>query len=114
MVATSLAEQMHNRVPVDRRAVVGGYVVTVILAATLLSYRDFAQLPAELAAAGLGFWLTAALAIAADAMPVTLPGRWNSATIFPSIAFTFAIMLTYGLAAAITVQALAMTVSSLR
>jgi diguanylate cyclase (GGDEF)-like protein len=114
MVATSLAEQKHNRVPAQRRTVLGGYVVAVILAATLLSYRDFPHLPSDLAAAGLGFWLTATLAVAADAMPVTLPSRWNSALIFPSIAFTFAIMLVYGLAAAISVQAIAMTVSSLR
>jgi diguanylate cyclase (GGDEF)-like protein len=115
MVATSLAQQMQrNRVPADRRLVFGGYVAAVILVAALLCYRDFAHLPEELATAGLGFWLTAALAVAADAMPVTLPGRWMMAAIFPSIAFTFAIMLVHGLAAAIAVQTAAVIVFSLR
>jgi diguanylate cyclase (GGDEF)-like protein len=115
MVATPLAQQVQrNRVPDDRRLIFGAFVVAVIFAAALLCYRDFAGLPAEIATAGVGFWLTAALAVAADAMPVTLPGRWITAAIFPSIAFTFAIMLAHGLAAAITVQALAVLVFSLR
>lgn len=115
MVATSLAQQLQrNRIPSDRRLVFGGYVVGVIVVAGLLCYRDFAVLPHEIAAAGIGFWLTAALAVAADAMPVTLPGKWMMAAIFPSIAFTFAIMLVYGLAAAITVQAVAVLAFSLR
>src|SRR5581483_1024171 len=115
MVATSLAQQLHrNRIPADRRLLFGAYVVAVMVVAALLCYRDFARLPNEIAMAGLGFWLTAALAVLADAMPVTLPGRWIMAAIFPSIAFTFAIMLVHGLAAAITVQAVAVLVFSLR
>jgi diguanylate cyclase (GGDEF)-like protein len=115
MVATSLAQQLQrNRVPAERRLAFGGYVVAVILAAALLTYRDFESLPALIAGAGVGFWLTAALAVAADAMPVMLPGRWITAAIFPSIAFTFAIMLAQGVAAAIAVQTVAVLVFSVR
>ncbi|HEX6684151.1 MAG TPA: EAL domain-containing protein, partial [Candidatus Limnocylindrales bacterium] len=56
----------------------------------------------------------AALAVAADAFPVTLPGRWNTAAIFPSICFTFCIMLLYGIAPAVLVQAMAVAMSSWR
>ncbi|HCT76096.1 MAG TPA: GGDEF-domain containing protein [Micromonosporaceae bacterium] len=116
MVASSLAQQLHrNRVPAERRTAFGAYAVGVLVLAGLLTFHDFASLPDVLASQlTIGFWLTAALAIAFDAMPVSLPGKWNTAAIFPSIAFTFAIMLVYGVAAAVIVQTLAVAVSSLR
>lgn len=116
MVASSLAQQLHrNRVPAERRTSFGAYAVGVLVLAVLLTFRDFAALPNVLTSQlTIGFWLTAALAIAFDAMPVSLPGKWNTAAIFPSIAFTFAIMLVYGVAAAVIVQTLAVAVSSLR
>jgi len=121
MVATSLSQQMsRNRVPAERRAVFGAYVLTVIVVAGVLTYRDFVNLGEwhvfsdGWSLSAIGFTMTAVLAVAADSMPVTLPGRWNTAAIFPSIAFTFAIMLALGPAPAIVVQALAVAVSSWR
>jgi diguanylate cyclase (GGDEF)-like protein len=121
MVATSLAQQMlRNRVPAERRAVFGGYVLTVTGLAAVLTFPDFASLPSHpllsegWSTAAIGFLMTAVLAVAADSMPVTLPGRWNTAAIFPSITFTFAIMLALGPAPAIIVQAVAVAVSSWR
>jgi diguanylate cyclase (GGDEF)-like protein len=120
MVATSLAQQMlRNRVPAERRAAFGAYVAGVLALAAVLTIHDFVDLPSHslfqgITVSTLGFCMLAVLAVAADSMPVTLPGRWNTAAVFPSIAFTFAIMVGYGPALAIIVQACAVAVSSWR
>ncbi len=120
MVATSLAQQMlRNRVPAERRTAFGVYVAGVIVAAVVLSVPDFLSLPRHSLLQGVsistvGFLMTAALAVLADSVPVTLPGRWNTAAVFPSVAFTFGIMLGYGLAPAIIVQGCAVVLSSWR
>jgi len=119
MVATSFAQQMlRNRVPATRRRAFGFYVACVMLLATILTIDDFLALPETLAALSssmrLGLCIMAALAVASDAFPVTLPGKWNTAAIFPSITFTFCIMLLYGVALAVIVQTLAVAMSSWR
>ena len=119
MVATSLAQQtLRNRVPATRRRVFGFYVGSVMLLATVLIFDDFLALPDKLAeltpTMELGLCIMVALAVAADAFPVTLPGKWNTAAIFPSITFTFCIMLLYGVALAVIVQTLAVAMSSWR
>jgi diguanylate cyclase (GGDEF)-like protein len=115
MTATTIAQHaQRNRVPAERRRSFGVFVIAVVLAASAVIVPSLSALPAELAYASLGFWLMAALAVGGDALPVTLPGRWNTAAIYPSICFTFAIMIDYGLAAAVLVQALAVAVSSWR
>ncbi|WP_246002387.1 putative bifunctional diguanylate cyclase/phosphodiesterase [Allorhizocola rhizosphaerae] len=81
--------------------------------AIALTVSDFSGLP-TLGRVNQGFWIMAAFAVLADARPVTLPGKWNTAAIFPSICFTFAIMLIYGTAPAVIVQCLAVIVSSWR
>jgi len=119
MVATSVTQQMlRNRVPAARRRAFGIYVVSVVLLALILTIDDFLTLPAALAeltpTMRFGLWIMAGLAVAADAFPVTLPGKWNTAAIFPSITFTFCIMLLYGVALAVVVQAMAVAMSSWR
>ncbi len=115
MVATSLSQQLHrNRVPAERRLVFGSYCLGVVVAAILVTLHDFETLPEVLSRAPSGLYITAALAVLADAMPVSLPGKWNTAAIFLSVTFTFAIMLVYGVAPAVVVQALAVAVSSWR
>lgn len=115
MAATPHALQAHrNRVPAERRRPFGAFVIAVTVLAAAFTVRDLAGLPDVLAQAGFGFWLLTVLAVAGDALPVTLPGRWNTAAIYPSICFTFAIMIDAGLAAAVVVQGLAVAVSSLR
>ncbi len=114
MVATTLTQQMvRNRVPAGRRRVFAIYALSVMALAAVLTASDFSGLP-ELTRTNQGFWIMAALAVLADARPVTLPGRWNTAAIYPSICFTFAIMLIYGTAPAVIVQCLAVIVSSWR
>ncbi|WP_230686834.1 putative bifunctional diguanylate cyclase/phosphodiesterase [Catellatospora vulcania] len=90
------------------------YVIAITVAAAAITLRDLAGLPEVLAHVTVGFWLLAGLAVAGDALPVTLPGRWNTSAIYPSICFTFAIMIDSGLAAAVVVQGLAVAVASLR
>ncbi len=115
MAATPQALQAHrNRVPAERRRNFGVYVIAITVAAAAITLRDLAGLPEVLAHVTVGFWLLAGLAVAGDALPVTLPGRWNTSAIYPSICFTFAIMIDSGLAAAVVVQGLAVAVASLR
>ena len=119
MVATSLAQQMmRNRVPAARRRAFGFYVGSVMLLAAILVVDDFLVLPKTMAGLTptmeLGLCIMALVAVAADAFPVTLPGRWNTAAIFPSITFTFCILLLYGVALAVIVQTLAVAMSSWR
>ena len=114
-MAASLSQQLHrNRVPAERRLVFGTYCLAVVIAAVVATYDDFGSLPQTVANAPSGLFVTAALALLADAMPVSLPGKWNTAAIFLSVTFTFAIMLTYGVATAVVVQALAVAISSWR
>ncbi|WP_144120443.1 EAL domain-containing protein [Catellatospora sichuanensis] len=115
MAATPQALQAHrNRVPAERRRNFGVYVIAITVAAAAITLRDLIELPTVLENVTVGFWVLAGLAVAGDALPVTLPGRWNTSAIYPSICFTFAIMIDSGLAAAVVVQGLAVAVASLR
>jgi len=70
--------------------------------------RDtFATLPAA-------FWVMAVLALAVDARPYVVANRRASSVILPSICFTFAIALSWGLLPALAVQVAAVTVGSAR
>ncbi|GAA2672299.1 putative bifunctional diguanylate cyclase/phosphodiesterase [Actinoplanes palleronii] len=60
------------------------------------------------------YWIMAALAVVADARPHPLPGHRVSRVILPSICFTFAIVLAWGFAPALTVQLIAVTVAGVR
>lgn len=114
MVATSLAQQMvRNRVPANRKRAFAIYAAVIIALAGALLVTALDGLP-SLSRANQGFWIMAALAVLADIRPVTLPGRWNTAAIYPSVCFTFAIMLIYGTVPAVLAQAVAVAVSSWR
>jgi diguanylate cyclase (GGDEF)-like protein len=88
-------------------------LITVIGAALLdlalwLGAREtFAALPAA-------FWLMAALAVVVDARPYVVANRRASSVILPSICFTFAIALAWGLVPALAVQVVAVTVAGAR
>ena len=70
--------------------------------------RDtFAMLPAA-------FWVMAVLALAVDARPYVVANRRASSVVLPSICFTFAIALSWGLLPALAVQVAAVTVGSAR
>ncbi|WP_229715933.1 putative bifunctional diguanylate cyclase/phosphodiesterase [Mangrovihabitans endophyticus] len=68
---------------------------------------SFTGLPAS-------FWVMALLAVAVDARPYVVPNRRASSVILPSLCFTFAIVLAWGLLPAIAVQVLSVAVAGLR
>jgi diguanylate cyclase (GGDEF)-like protein len=68
---------------------------------------SFAELPAA-------YWVMAVLALAVDARPYVVANRRASAVILPSICFTFAIVLAWGLVPALAVQFVSVTVASAR
>jgi diguanylate cyclase len=103
---------LRNAVPRARAAAFFGYVTVVVGAAAVIAAVPLASLPqVDLTAA---FWIMAALASVADARPFTPPGRRETLAVFPSVSLTFAVLLAWGLGAAIAVQAVALTVSSWR
>jgi diguanylate cyclase len=67
----------------------------------------FADLPTA-------YWVMAILAVVVDARPYVVANRRASSVILPSICFTFAIALAWGLIPALAVQFVAVTVASAR
>jgi diguanylate cyclase (GGDEF)-like protein len=72
-----------------------------------LGWRTFAGLPGA-------YWLMAALAVVVDARPYVLADRRASSVILPSICFTFAIALAWGVVPALAVQVAAVAVAGAR
>lgn len=60
------------------------------------------------------FWLMAALAAIADTHPFTPSRRRQGPAAYPSVCFTFAILLAFGFGPAVAVQAVAVVVAALR
>src|SRR5262245_40882062 len=110
----SARESLRNSAPTRGAARFFGYVVIVVVLAAVLLSVPWIRITAGEPALGLAFWLMAALALVADAWPFNPPMRRMSSAVFPSICFTFAILLMAGLAAAVAVQAAAVIVSSWR
>jgi diguanylate cyclase (GGDEF)-like protein len=92
-----------------RRALVVTAGAAVLVDALLwgLGWRTFAGLPGA-------FWLMAALALVVDARPYVLADRRASSVILPSICFTFAIALAWGVVPALAVQVAAVAVAAVR
>jgi diguanylate cyclase (GGDEF)-like protein len=105
---------LRNSVPPERAAVFFGFAAAIIGAATAVVAVPLVGLPDLLPQLPAAFWVMAALAVFSDARPFTPPGRRQSSAVFPSICFTFAIMLAWGLGPAIAVQAAAVAVSAWR
>jgi diguanylate cyclase (GGDEF)-like protein len=62
--------------------------------------------------AGMAFWVFAGLAVIADTPPFAQSGRDESMPLFPSVCFTFAILIGFGCAAAVLVQLAAVVVAA--
>ncbi|HEX5542431.1 MAG TPA: EAL domain-containing protein [Micromonospora sp.] len=108
------APALRNSVPPERAAPFFGFIWTVIAAAAFVVAPPLVGLTEQLPQLPGAFWLMAALAVIGDARPFTPPGRRQSSAVLPSICFTFAILLAYGLGPAVAVQSAAVIVSSLR
>ncbi|MDG4823445.1 EAL domain-containing protein [Asanoa sp. WMMD1127] len=103
-----------NSVPTERAPSFFTFVGAVIAVAALVSAVPVGRLPGQLPDLPLAFWVMAALAVLCDYRPFAPPGRRQSSAVFPSICFTFAILLAWGLGPALLVQAAAVAVSSWR
>src|SRR5918997_6667589 len=90
-----------------RRALLHTAVLAVCLDAALwaVARDDFAALPAA-------FWIMAGLALVVDARPYVVATRPASSIVLPSICFTFAIVLAWGLIPALAVQVAAIAVAA--
>jgi len=108
------AAASRNSVPPERARPFFTFVLAVITVAALLCAVPLARLPGQLPDLPAAFWVMAGLAVLVDARPFTPPGRRQSSAVFPSTCFTFAILLGWGLAPAVAVQAAAVVVSSWR
>ncbi|HEX6969635.1 MAG TPA: EAL domain-containing protein [Micromonosporaceae bacterium] len=108
------AATLRNSVPPERAVPFFGYIFTTIAVAAFVVARPLTALLEQIPRLPAAFWLMAALAVLGDARPFTPPGRRQSPAVFPSVCFTFAILLAYGLGPAVAVQALAVAVSSWR
>ncbi|RKR90615.1 diguanylate cyclase (GGDEF)-like protein [Micromonospora pisi] len=108
------AAALRNSVPPGRATAFFGFVWAVVALAVGLSVVPLTRLPDQIPQLPPAFWVMAALAAVSDARPFTPPGRRQSSAVFPSICFTFAIMLGWGLAPAIAVQAVAVLISGFR
>ncbi len=109
------AAAQRNSVPAERALPFFGFVWAVITVAALLCAVPLARLPQQLPdlpAVVLGDGRRSpSSATPARSAP---PGRRQSSAVFPSICFTFAILLAWGLGPAIAVQAAAVAVSAWR
>src|SRR4051812_3572012 len=92
-----------------RRALVvtSGAAVVVDAGLWAVGAGTFAELPDA-------YWLMAVLAVVVDARPYVLADRRASSVILPSICFTFAIALAWGVVPALAVQVVAVTVAGVR
>jgi diguanylate cyclase (GGDEF)-like protein len=105
--------QIRNSVPRDRAFAFYAYVAFVAVAAV------FAVGPAVLAVPDLegvtpAFWVIAGLGVIVDLRAFATVGPRRSAIVYPSIAFTFALLLGWGLGPAVVAQSAAVVVSSIR
>ena len=110
----TLAGELRNEVPPDRARLLYTFVAVVVLTAVAVVAPSLGDLPGLVRSVDPEFWLIAVLAVAVDARPLRAPGRAPLATVFPSITFTFALLLGWGVAPAVIVQLLAVVVSSIR
>jgi len=108
------AARLRNSLPQERAGAFVGYFTAVIVCGVVVSAFAFTDLADGIRGAGAACWLIAGLAVLVDARPFNAPGRGHASTIFPSICFTFGLLLGWGLAMAIAVQTVAVAVSSIR
>ncbi|MGH3647086.1 MAG: putative bifunctional diguanylate cyclase/phosphodiesterase, partial [Micromonosporaceae bacterium] len=103
---------LRNSAPHEHPGSFFAYVTAVIVAGVATTAPFLSELPAVVRTAPLAFWLMAVLALVADLRPYVTPGPRQSAAVYPSVCFSFAILLTAGLGAAVVVQAVAVLAHS--
>src|SRR5215468_11209030 len=104
---------LRNSIPDERVGVFFGYVAVVCAVAAAVLASQVPDLPAFLRHAPVGFWLMAGFALLADARPVSPAPGSRLSPVYPSICFTFAILLTWGYPPAVLVQTAAVGIAAL-
>src|SRR5262245_38180499 len=94
---TPRGSQPRNAIPRDRAVGFFGYVAAVVGAAIAGVALSISHLPDVHHGLPASFWVIAALAVIVDIRPFNAPGPDPDATVFSSIAFTFALQLVWGL-----------------
>ncbi len=108
------AAALRNVVPRERAPAFFGFAATVVLTGVAVALFSFTELSTTVREAPASFWLIAILAVLVDTRPFNAPGRSQASAIFPSICFSYALLLGWGLAPAIIVQTAAVVVASVR
>ncbi|MEU4568346.1 bifunctional diguanylate cyclase/phosphodiesterase [Micromonospora sp. NPDC023956] len=108
------AADLRNAVPPARLGPFFGFVGATVVLAVGLTAGPLAALPGDLGTLPGAFWIMAALAVVCDARPFVPPGQRHTSAVFPSICFTFAILVAWGPGAAVAVQTAAVVVSGWR
>ncbi|HEU0241715.1 MAG TPA: EAL domain-containing protein [Micromonosporaceae bacterium] len=104
---------LRNTAPPEHAKAFFGYVTAVCVVALALVIPAIPQLRDVPTHSPATYWLLAFLAVIADLRPFPPPGRQRS-VVFPSICFTFAILLMWGFDAAVVVQTAAVVASAVR
>jgi diguanylate cyclase (GGDEF)-like protein len=105
---------LRNTAPPEREGAFFSYVGAVCVLALAIVAPAIPSLDHVLDHAPTTYWLMAGLAVLADLRPLPPPGGRPTSAVFPSICFTFAILLMWGFAAAVVVQTAAVVASSAR
>ncbi|MQA27334.1 MAG: EAL domain-containing protein [Micromonosporaceae bacterium] len=92
---------LRNSAPSERAGRFYAYLTVVIAAALAVAAPFLADVPSAAAEAPVAFWLMAVLALVLDTRPFVTPGPRQSAAVYPSVCFVFAIMLMWGLGLAV-------------
>jgi diguanylate cyclase (GGDEF)-like protein len=99
---------LRNSAPAERTWALYAYLSTVVVAGVAVMTPFLWAVPGVVRSGSTAFWLMVLLALLADIRgPYVAAGSCRSSAIYPSVCFTFAIMLTSGLGAAVLVQWLA-------
>jgi diguanylate cyclase len=105
---------LRNTPPPERARVFCGYVAVVCLLGLALAAPYLAGLAGFLRHAPVAFWLMAVLAMLSDARPFTPSGGRPLSPVFPSVCFSFAALVSWGVGPAVLVATAAVAVSAVR
>ncbi len=105
---------LRNTAPPGRSLLFFGYVAAVVLAALAVTAAGVATDGYPVVHLPDAYWLMLVLAVATDIRPLNTAGPRQSAAVFPSVCFSFAALLVWGVPAAVGIQVIATATSAWR
>ncbi len=97
---------LRNSAPAERVWPFYGYLTLVISLGFIVVAPLLWDVPRVLGVAPPAFWMMVALALAVDTRPLMPPGPRQSVAVYPSVCFSFAIMMIWGLGVAVVAHML--------